>query len=201
MIIFDNVKVFFKTLHKIKIMPKEEIELILQLQQWDLDSFTPLYEKYFQKIYSFALIKSNWNTQQAEDATANTFMKAFENINKFSVEKEGSSFAAWIYNIAYHSLLDIIKRKESDKLEDQSIISDDTNYIDYFQKHVQTEQILAYLEQLWTDKKDLFVLRIRENLSYDEIAEVLWKRSSTCRKDFSKLVKKVANHFKYWLED
>lgn len=182
-------------------MPKEEIELILQLQQWDLDSFTPLYEKYFQKIYSFALIKSNWNTQQAEDATANTFMKAFENINKFSVEKEGSSFAAWIYNIAYHSLLDIIKRKESDKLEDQSIISDDTNYIDYFQKHVQTEQILAYLEQLWTDKKDLFVLRIRENLSYDEIAEVLWKRSSTCRKDFSKLVKKVANHFKYWLED
>lgn len=75
-------------------------------------------------------------------------MKAFENINKFSVEKEGSSFAAWIYNIAYHSLIDIIKRKESDKLEDQSIISDDTNYIDYFQKHVQTEQILAYLEQL-----------------------------------------------------
>jgi DNA-directed RNA polymerase specialized sigma24 family protein len=47
----------------------------------------------------------------------------------------------------------------------------------------------------------LFILRIRDNLSYDEIAEVLWKRSSTCRKDFSKLVKKVANHFKYWIED
>jgi cell fate regulator YaaT (PSP1 superfamily) len=30
---------------------------------------------------------------------------------------------------------------------------------------------------------------------------VIWKRSSTCRKDFSKLVKKVANHFKYRIQD
>ena len=182
-------------------MPKDEIDLILQLQQWDLDSFTPLYEKYFQKIYSFALMKADWNIQIAEDATATTFMKAFENINTFSVEKEGSSFAAWIYNIAYHSLLDILKRKESDRIDDENNISDDSDYVDYFKKHVQTEQILAYLENLWSDKKDLFILRIRDNLSYDEIAQVMWKRSSTCRKDFSKLVKKVANHFKYWIED
>ena len=182
-------------------MPKDEIDLILQLQQWDLDSFTPLYEKYFQKIYSFALMKADGNVQMAEDATATTFMKAFENINKFSAEKEGSSFAAWLYNIAYHSLLDILKRKESDSFDDESNISDDSDYVDYFQKHVQTEQILAYLWELWKDKKDLFILRIRDNLSYDEIAEVLGKRSSTCRKDFSKLLKKVANHFKYWIED
>ena len=182
-------------------MQKDEIDLILHVQKWDLDSFTPLYEKYFQKIYSFALIKSNWNIQMAEDATAMTFMKAFENINKFSVEKEGSSFAARIYNIAYHSLLDIIKRKESDSIDDENNISDNSDYIDYFNKHVQTEQILAYLEELWKDKKDLFVLRIRDNLSYDEIAQVMWKRSSTFRKDFSKLVKKIANHFKYWIED
>ena len=182
-------------------MQKDEIELILKVQYWDLDSFTPIYEKYFQKIYSFALIKSNWSTQIAEDVTSTTFMKTFENINKFSAEKEGSSFAARIYNIAYHTLLDVLKRKETDSFNDEDNISDNSDYIDYFQAHIQTEQILAYLENLWTDKKDLFILRIRDNLSYDEIAEVLWKRSSSCRKDFSKLVKKIANHFKYWIED
>ena len=182
-------------------MQKDEIDLILQLQQWDLDSFTPLYEKYFQKIYSFALMKADGNIQIAEDATSTTFMKAFENISKFVADREGSSFSAWIYNIAYHSLLDILKRKESDSIDDESNISEDIDYVDYFQKHVQTEQILAYLWELWKDKKDLFVLRIRDNLSYDEIAEVLGRRSSTCRKDFSKLVKKIANHFKYWIED
>ena len=182
-------------------MSKDEIDLILRVQKWDFDSFTPLYEKYFQKIYSFALMKSDWNIQMAEDATATTFMKAFENINKFSAKKEGSSFAAWLYNIAYRSLLDILKRKESDSIDDENNISYDTDYVDYFQKHVQTEQILAYLQELWSDKKDLFILRIRDNLSYDEIAGVLWKRSSTCRKDFSRLVKKVANHFKYRIVD
>ena len=182
-------------------MSKDEINLILQVQQWNLDSFTPLYEKYFQKIYSFALIKSNWNVQVAEDTTATTFMKAFENISKFSAEKEGSSFAAWIYNIAYHTLLDLLKRKELNSINNESEASVNSDYVDYFEKHIQSEQILAYLEQLWKDKKDLFVLRIRDNLSYDEIAQVMWKRSSTCRKDFSKLVKKVANHFKYWIED
>jgi len=90
-------------------------------------------------------MKADGNIQVAEDATATTFMKAFENIHKFSVEKEGSSFAAWIYNIAYHSLLDILKRKESDSIDDENNISDDSDYVDYFQKHVQTEQILSYL--------------------------------------------------------
>ena len=82
-------------------MQKDEIDLIQQVQQWDLDSFTPLYEKYFQRIYSFALIKSDWNVQTAEDVTAITFMKAFENINKFSAKKEGSSFAARVHSISF----------------------------------------------------------------------------------------------------
>ena len=182
-------------------MIKDEAELILQVQQWNLEAFTPLYEKYFQKIYSFALMKCNGNVELAEDATATTFMKAFENINKFSTEKEGSSFVARIYNIAYHSLIDILKRKEFDNIDDENNISDNSDFLDYFQKHVQTEQILAYLEELWSDKKDLFILRIWDNLSYDEIATIIWKRGSTCRKDFSKLVKKIANHFKYWIDD
>jgi DNA-directed RNA polymerase specialized sigma24 family protein len=70
-------------------------------------------------------------------------------------------------------LIDILKRKEADRIDEESSISQDPDYINYFQKHVQTEQILAYLEELGSDKKDLFILRIRNNLSYDEIAEII----------------------------
>ena len=182
-------------------MTKDEIALIQQVQSGNLDSFTPLYDAYFQRIYSFLLMKANWNVACAEDATSMTFMKAFENIGKFSTEKQWTSFAAWIYNIAYNSLIDILKRKEADRIDEENCISSDSDSVDYFQKHVQTEQILAYLEELWSDKKDLFILRIWNNLSYDQIAEIMWKRSSTCRKDFSKLIKKVAEHFKYRIDD
>lgn len=182
-------------------MHKDEIALIQEVQNGNLDSFTSLYNTYFQRIYSFLLMKANWNVHFAEDATSMTFMKAFENIWSFSTEKEWSSFVTRLYNIAYHSLIDILKRKEADRIDEENSISQDPDYVDYFQKHVQTEQILAYLEQLWSDKKDLFILRIWNNLSYDEIAEIMWKRSSTCRKDFSKLIKKVADHFKYRIDD
>ena len=47
-------------------------------------------------------------------------MKAFENIENFSTEKEGSSFAAWLYNIAYHSLLDLLKRREMDTIDEEN---------------------------------------------------------------------------------
>ena len=182
-------------------MQKDEIDLILKVQQWDLDSFTPLYEKYFQKIYSFALIKAEWNISLAEDVTATTFMKAFENIEKFSVEWNNGSFAARLYKISINSFLDFTRKKESDRLEDENIATKDSNYLDYFQNHVQAEQILAYLDELWSEKRDLFVLRIWDELPYEDISKILWKRSSTCRKDFSKLVKKIANHFKYWIDD
>ena len=182
-------------------MSKEEILLIQNIQQWDVDSFTPLYETYFQRIYSFLLIKANWNIHLAEDATASTFMKAFENIGRFSTEKKWSSFTARLFNIAYNTLIDFIKRKEYERIDEDSLKSENPDFVDFFQKHEQTEQILAYLEQLWKDKKDLFVLRLWNNLSYDEIATILWKRSTTCRKDFSNLVKKVANHFKHRIDD
>ena len=75
-------------------------------------------------------MKADGNIQIAEDATSTTFMKAFENINKFVADREGSSFSAWIYNIAYHSLLDILKRKESDSIDDEINISEDIDYVD-----------------------------------------------------------------------
>ena len=40
-------------------MQKDEMVLIQKVQQGDLDSFTPLYEAYFQRIYSFLLIKAD----------------------------------------------------------------------------------------------------------------------------------------------
>ena len=133
----------------------EEFELIQDVQHGKLDSFTSLYERYFQKIYSFLLIKANGNVQLAEDVD----------------------------------------------FDENNIISWNVDYVDYFQKHIQSEQILAYLEELWWDKKDLFVLRIWNNLSYDEIWWILWKRGATCRKDFSRLIKKIANHFKHWIDN
>lgn len=182
-------------------MTSDEITLIKEIQKGEYESFTYLYEKYFKKVFTYILLKANWNTSIAEDITATTFMKAFENINKFSIDKNNSSFIARLYNIAYHAFLDEKKYDSNEYITSKDSLSSNIDYTEYFQTNIQTEQILKYLEELWSNKKDLFILRIRENLSYDEIANILWKRSSTCRKDFSKLIKKLAVHFKHFIDD
>jgi len=184
-------------------MIKNEITLVKEIQQGNYNAFTHIFETYYARIYTFLLIKSNWNKFDAEETTTTTFIKAFENIKNFSTNNDKSSFTARLYKIAYHSFLDMKKCKknpcENSVNDECDTISQD--YISYFQKHIQAEQILTYLEEIWSDKKDLFILRIWNNLKYEEIAQILWKRSSTCRKDFSKLIKKIANHFKYRIDD
>ena len=182
-------------------MTNEDNIIIKEIQDGNYDLFTKIYEKYFKKIYTYLLIKSNWKISIAEDITSTTFMKAFENINKFSLDRNNSSFIARLYSIAYRSFLDAVKINSKEYIDDNKQPVDNTDYVDYFQTHIQTEQILSYLEQLWSYKKDLFIFRIRNNLSYEEIANILWKRSSTCRKDFSKLIKKLSEHFKYLIDD
>jgi DNA-directed RNA polymerase specialized sigma24 family protein len=49
---------------------------------------------------------------------------------------------------------------------------------------------------LGSEKKDIFLLRIWEELSYDEIAEIVWKSSESCRQDFSRTMKKVEEKFR-----
>ena len=62
-------------------MNNQEITLIKEIQNWNIELFSDLYEKYFKKVYTYALLKNNWNTYIAKDITTTTFLKAFENIN------------------------------------------------------------------------------------------------------------------------
>ena len=68
-------------------------------------------------------------------ATASTFIKAFENIEKFSLEESESSFSAWLFSIWYHALLDLLKRSEYENLDENNVVSWNVDYVDYFQKH------------------------------------------------------------------
>ncbi|WP_079524335.1 RNA polymerase sigma factor [Solibacillus isronensis] len=62
----------------------------------------------FQKqiyIYCYYLLGSK---EEAEDASQDIFIKGLENINNFSYTV---SFSAWLYKIAHHYCIDLIKKK------------------------------------------------------------------------------------------
>src|SRR5438093_7736456 len=69
--------------------------------------FAQLYERYFDRVYAFALTRTRERTA-AEDVTAETFRQAFENLSRF--EWRGVPFSAWLFRIATNAAADHAKR-------------------------------------------------------------------------------------------
>jgi RNA polymerase sigma-70 factor (ECF subfamily) len=178
-------------------MAKEDYVLVQEFQQGDSHAFEKLYQRYMNKIYVFILIKSGGNVALAQDITSCTFLKAFEHLPRFTQTEKGT-FSSRLYKIAYYCFIDAIKVKSAETLSLHSGNEEveHIDMVDIYQQKMLTQEIIQFLETLGTEKKDLFLLRIWEGLSYDEISEVLGKSAESCRQDFSRTLKKVAEKFR-----
>jgi len=169
-----------------------EESLIQRIQRGEYDMFEKIYTTYFDKIYAFIFIKSNGDKTLTEDICSETFMKAFEKLPEFHTE--ASNFRSWLYTIAYHTFIDFIKQPTLNALSETEAM-EENNLLDLFEKKEKTKEILSFLDTLGTDKKDLFLLRIRDQLKYDEIGEILGKTEEACRQEFSRILKKLIQKY------
>src|SRR5260370_35415205 len=81
-------------------------ELVARVLAGELTYFVVLYNRYSQKIYTFAVYSTDHET--GEDITQQTFMKAFENLGTL---KKGEHFKPWLYRIAHNDIQDRQRRK------------------------------------------------------------------------------------------
>lgn len=61
----------------------------------------------------------------------------------------------------------------------------------------QAQEVLAYLEHLGEDKKELFVMRIWQDMSREEIESATGKSNAALRKEYSRLIQKLVEKFGY----
>ena len=84
----------------------EEARLVAAARQ-ERAAFVPLYRAYVTPLYRY-LAQQVGNRQDAEDLTAATFTKALASLECY--EGRGS-FAAWLFSIARHTLLDYRRQR------------------------------------------------------------------------------------------
>lgn len=172
--------------------------LVERIQKGEKELFSVLYEKYCHKILYFLFYKCN-DMSKAEDLAADTFMKAFDAIASFRPQRE-NAFSSWLYTIATNIFLDSVKKKKESSFDEMVEFIADDEASDMSQKvqiSQQAEEILAYLDALGSDKKDLFVMRIRQDMSREEIEAVTKKSSAALRKEYSRLLQKLIEKFGY----
>lgn len=158
-------------------LQKTDEEVAKLVQQGETDKFEILLERYEEKIKRYSQ-KFLSEKVDIEDAVQNIFLKAFENIQSFNPKRK---FSTWLFAIAHNELVNFLKKKKKMPL---SLIELDTflpislrddslreNFNFDFEKERQAlEKALDELELKYKEPIFLFYF---ENLSYQEISEIL----------------------------
>lgn len=86
----------------------EDLAVVGKIQAGDVDAFDTLILKYRERVYS-VIYNLTSNREDASDLTQETFIKAFQSINRF---KGKSSFFTWLYRIALNTSLTYLRKSK-----------------------------------------------------------------------------------------
>ncbi len=162
---------------------EDESSLSLEkLQAGDRFEFARMVELYSDLIYRLTL-KILGNTQDAEDALQETFLKAFRSIKDF---KGLSSITTWLYRIAVNEALMILRKNKPDQSRVELDDEGDEDNAEPFQvvdwEPVPEEKLLSgesmqvlnrLVQELSPALRVVFLLRDIQELSVRETAEIL----------------------------
>lgn len=153
-----------------------ERELVQAAQRGDELAITQLYERYFDRIYRYTVIKTG-DPHESEDITQEVFLRAFRDIKKF--EWKGAPFSSWLYRIAHNQIVD---RARQQKRHPSAALGDDltgSHWRDNPQSAVEIrselEQLVTAVKQLTPAQREVLALRFTSELPLSHVAIVMGK--------------------------
>ncbi len=146
-----------------------EKELVEGVRNGMVSSFDQLYEIYANRLYHFALsiLKSK---QDAEEVVQNTFFKIWE--KRYNIDSS-NSFKSYLFSIAYHSTIDLLRERLKERKYRERILSsasDEYNPEEAIEFGDLLEQVERIVSELPARKLEIYRLSRKNHLSYSEIA-------------------------------
>lgn len=174
-------------------MEDSDITYVKKCQSGDSESFAVLYDRYIQKIYRFVYYKV-FDREAAEDIVADTFLKAFDRIGGYDSEK--GSFSSWLYRIARNSVIDQYRSKqETANIEDAFDLGFEDRLPEKIDAKESFRQISEYLKTLSPKQREIIILRVWNDLSYKEIAEIVGGSEGAAKMMFLRSIREIRERF------
>lgn len=169
-------------------MEELDASLLKQVKK-DSKTFVKLYRKYFKTIYKYVLFKVGLKKEIAEDIVSEVFLKALSNIEKVNLSKNHTTLLPWFYVIARNETIKWYKTSskgeislDSDILESVVELSnhDSENIVDT----IEVQRILECLSNQSQSTKDIVYMKIYEQYSFKEIADILKMKESAVKMQY-----------------
>lgn len=133
-----------------------------------ITNFHELYKKYSQDVYRFAYWVCG-NSQDAEDITSETFVRALTFTGEIRFETVKSYLLTIAKNLAYKKS----KREKRFVSLDEEIIESDSRPAQRVEDSASVRIAMRFIQTLPEVDRAALILRLQDDLPYEEIASVL----------------------------
>jgi RNA polymerase sigma-70 factor (ECF subfamily) len=153
---------------------EEERQLVLRAIERDASAFADLYDRHVVRVYRHIYYLVN-DAREAEDLTAQTFLKAWEAIDRY--KERGAPIVAWLLRIS-HNLTVSYLRSKRDHGELQETFIDQKlhrNPEQALEQATDEDSVRQAIMRLRDEQRQVIILRFVEELDYREVAQVIGK--------------------------
>ncbi len=171
---------------------EEILTLGSRASQGDVRAFTELYQYFLPKVFGYFSARVK-NKEVSEELTSTVFLKVAEHLQTFS-PKKGMSFSGWIFRIAHNVLVDYWRSKRENvttESEEACAISSQENLSRETETREHMRAVEQCLERLPAIDREIIRLRSWEGYEYEEIAEIVGKKSGAIRMTLSRALEKM----------
>jgi RNA polymerase sigma-70 factor (ECF subfamily) len=171
---------------------KRLAELVAKAQDGDHLAFGHLYDVFIQPIYRYVAFRVHPGI--AEDLTADIFVKAWEKLGTYKVQK-GTPFSSWLFRIARNVVIDSYRmQREHEELdefhEDEDRWNDPSLAI---AQELQSTLLRQAMQELPKRYREVLLLSFMADLGNGEIAHALKMREGGVRILKHRALKKLSS--------
>lgn len=169
----------------------DDFELIKNFTEGEESAFNRLAVKYQEKIYWHAR-RMTGNHLDADEIVQEVLLVLYNKLNTFEYK---SSLYTWIYTITNTRSINYLKKKKLKSFFSLDEISnkkfDQKDVIDDLESKQKIEKIENALQKLPVKQREVFVMRIFDELSYEEISQITNKSIGALKANYFHALNKI----------
>jgi RNA polymerase sigma-70 factor, ECF subfamily len=148
-------------------------DLVARARAGDQEAFRLLFVRFSRPVFQF-IYQLVSQRDLADELTQETFVRAYRNLNQL---RNDSRFSTWLFGIGHNVVREFLRsrQRQIEGLSEETVQSEDTRSISPVQGVLEKELNLAIekaLQELDEERRAIFVLKVFQQRSYQEIVEI-----------------------------
>lgn len=148
-------------------------DLVARARAGDQEAFRLLFVRFSRPVSQF-IYQLVSQRDLADELTQETFVRAYRNLNQL---RDDSRFSTWLFGIGHNVAREFLraKQRQIESLSEEINESEDTRSISPVDGVLEKELNLAIekaLQELDEERRAIFVLKVFQQRSYQEIVEI-----------------------------